>query len=117
MNSFDVPQPRLGVGLRANHHGRNVEGKPAADRLAANDNGQATHRLARLRAQAAVVRTLADHVDHFSPLGGAADLSEQLIEEMARLGCGLLDAAASMASENGFFAAAISSEIESSTAE
>jgi hypothetical protein len=53
-------------------------------------------RLARLRAQVAVVRTLADHIEHFARQVDAGALSSQLIEEMARLGCRLFELAAPM---------------------
>ncbi len=56
----------------------------------------AERRLARLRGQVAVLRTLMDNVDHFACAEDADGLSEQLVEEMARLGCRLLEAAASM---------------------
>jgi hypothetical protein len=52
---------------------------------------------ARLREQVAVVRTLADHIEQLARPGNAGSLSDQLIEEMARLGCRLFEAAASMA--------------------
>jgi hypothetical protein len=44
----------------------------------------------------AVIRTLADRAEHLARLGEADELSEQLIEEIARLGCRLLEAAASL---------------------
>jgi len=76
-----------------------------------NDNRRPTLalQLARLRAQVAVVRTLADHIEHFARPDNTHGVSEQLIEEMARLGCGLLEAAASMTralapKESGVFA-------------
>jgi hypothetical protein len=66
--------------------------------LESSDDGQLTAelRLARLRAQAAVVRTLTDHIEQLTRPGNADGLSWQLIEEMARLGCRLLEAAAWM---------------------
>ena len=54
------------------------------------------HRLSELREQAAVVRTMADHVDHFAQPGNSDGFREQLIEEVTRLGCHLLEAAAAM---------------------
>jgi len=65
-------------------------------------------RLARLRAQVAIVRTLADHIEHFVRQADAGELSSQLIEEMARLGCRLFELAAPMtrsprAEESGVF--------------
>jgi hypothetical protein len=53
-------------------------------------------RLARLRAQVAIVRGLADHIEHFARQADAGELSSQLIEEMARLGCRLFELAAPM---------------------
>jgi hypothetical protein len=53
-------------------------------------------RLARLRAQVAIVRTIADHIEHFAQQMDADELSSQLIEEMARLGCRLFELAAPM---------------------
>jgi len=66
-------------------------------------------RLARLRSQVAVVRAIADQVEHLSRAGDGDGLGEQLIEEMARLGCRLLEAAGSMAEppsveDSGIFA-------------
>jgi hypothetical protein len=52
--------------------------------------------LARLREQVAVVRTIADHADYLAQPENADGFSEQLIEEAARLGCRLLEAAAAM---------------------
>jgi hypothetical protein len=48
--------------------------------------------LIRLRSQAAVVRALADQVEQLSRAADAEGLSLQLIEEMVRLGRGLLGA-------------------------
>ena len=50
-------------------------------------------RIARLRSQLAVVRAVADHVEHFIRATDADGLSPQLQEEMARLGRRLLDVA------------------------
>jgi hypothetical protein len=102
MNSHEMPPPGLDEGLRGDHDRQMVEEEPVVDCSAANDNGQGMHRLARLRAQAAVVRTLAEHVDHCTSSRKAHWLTEQLIEEMARLGCRILEVAASMAREHGF---------------
>ena len=65
----------------------------------ASDDGQPTAelRLARLREQVAVVRTLVDHIDHFARPGNTEGLSDQLIEELARLGRRVSEAAALMA--------------------
>jgi hypothetical protein len=61
-----------------------------------NDDGllAAAFRLARIRSQAAVVRALADQVEHLSRAADAEGVNSQIIEEMARLGCRLLEAAA-----------------------
>jgi hypothetical protein len=70
---------------------------PSVATLESSGDGQLTAelRLARLRAQVAVVRTLTDHIEQLGRPGDA-DVSWQLIEEMARLGCRLLKAAAWM---------------------
>jgi hypothetical protein len=52
--------------------------------------------LGRLRSHAAIVRTLADEVECISRAGDAEGLGEQLVEEMARLGCRLLETAATL---------------------
>jgi hypothetical protein len=54
-------------------------------------------RLVNLRSQAAVVRTLADQVEQLSRAADFDGLGGQLVEEMARLGCRLLEAAAALA--------------------
>ncbi|HEX3345251.1 MAG TPA: hypothetical protein VHS09_11795 [Polyangiaceae bacterium] len=66
--------------------------------------------IASLRAQVAVVRALADQVDWLSRVGETDGLPEQLIEELAKLGCRLLEEASSLAGnsrpaeESGVFA-------------
>jgi hypothetical protein len=71
---------------------------PSLAALQANDDAplDAELRLARLRKQAAIVRALADHVEHLSCPGDADGLGSQLVEEVARLGCRLLEAAGSL---------------------
>jgi hypothetical protein len=71
---------------------------PSLAALESNDNCQPIPelQLGRLRAQAAVVRTLADHIEHFARPENVDGVSEQLIEEVARLGCRLFEAAAAM---------------------
>ena len=54
-------------------------------------------RLVNLRSQAAVVRTLADQAEQLSRAEDVDGLGAQMVEEMARLGCRLLDAAAALA--------------------
>jgi hypothetical protein len=50
-------------------------------------------RFNRLRSQVAVIRALADHVEHLARLRDSDGLTDQLIEELSRLGSRLLDAA------------------------
>jgi hypothetical protein len=52
--------------------------------------------LGRLRSQVAVVRALADAVECLAR-PGAEGMDDQLIEEMARLGCRLLESAGALA--------------------
>jgi|SRR5579872_4075351 len=72
---------------------------PSPGAMESNDKRPlaADPRLARLRSQVALVHTLADHVERLTRFGEADGLGEQLIEEIARLGCRLLEAAASLA--------------------
>ena len=84
---------------------------PSLATLESNDDSQlsAELRLARLRSQVAVVRALADHIDHLARPADTQGLGEQVIEEMARLGCRLLEVAGSLArspchEESGVFA-------------
>ncbi len=65
--------------------------------------------LGPLRVQAAVIRALADEVECLSRAGEADGLGDQLIEEMARLGCRLLETAGTLATppppeDSGVFA-------------
>jgi len=53
-------------------------------------------RFVRVRSQAAVVRALADHVEHLSRVEDVDAVGQQLIEEMARLGFRLLEASAAL---------------------
>jgi len=71
---------------------------PAVTTLESNDDDPpaAELRLARLRTEVAVVRTLADQIELLVSPRHAKGLSEQLIEEMARLGCLLFEAAAEL---------------------
>jgi hypothetical protein len=50
-----------------------------------------------VRTQVAVIRTLADQVEALSRAGDTGAIADQLIEEMARLGCRLLEAAGALA--------------------
>jgi hypothetical protein len=54
-------------------------------------------RLVNLRSQVAIVRTLADQVELLSRAPDVDGLGTQMVEEMARLACRLLDAAAALA--------------------
>jgi hypothetical protein len=71
---------------------------PSVITLESNYDDQLTAelRLARLRAQVAVVRTIVDQVEFLVSPHHVHGLSEQLIEEMARLGCRLFEAAAEL---------------------
>jgi hypothetical protein len=89
---------------------------PSLATLESNDDSQlaAELELARLRAQVAIVRTLADHIEYFARPGDTCGLSEQLIEEMARLARRLFDATTSIttaarAEDSGIFARSSSS--------
>jgi hypothetical protein len=69
---------------------------PSVTTLESNDENQLTVelRVARLRAQVAIVRTLADQIDLLVSPQHVDGLSDQLIEEMARLRGQLFEAAA-----------------------
>lgn len=71
---------------------------PSITALESNDDDRiaAELRLARLRSQVAVVRTVADHVEHFSRAADADGLGKQLVEEMTRLGLRVLEAASGL---------------------
>ena len=54
--------------------------------------------VAALRRHAAFVRTLLDHLDELVPSSGASlAVTEQLIEELTRLGCCTIETAAALA--------------------
>lgn len=59
-----------------------------------------TLRLASVRSQAAFVRSLLDEVERLAPAGADPALTDQLVEELARLGCRCLDAASSLAADD-----------------
>ncbi len=71
---------------------------PSLDTLESNDDDRlrAELQLDRLRSQVAVVRTIADEVEHLARPRDADGLKAQLVEEMARLGRHLLEALASL---------------------
>jgi hypothetical protein len=68
---------------------------PSVVALEANDDDKlaAELRLLRLRTQAAIVRTLAHHIERFARPEDAEALHEQLAEEMTRLGRGPVEGA------------------------
>jgi hypothetical protein len=66
---------------------------------------------ARLRSQVAIVRALADQIDRLPLRGDGQGVPDQLIEELTRLGCLLLEHAGSLAAsqpleDSGVFARA-----------
>jgi hypothetical protein len=71
---------------------------PPVTALPSHDRGQLPTevRLARVRAEVAVVRTLADHIELLVGRRQVDGLSEQLIEEMGRLGHLLFETAADL---------------------
>jgi hypothetical protein len=84
---------------------------PSITALEGYDDGRLVTelRLARLRSQTAVVRALADQVEYLSRAGDADGVGDQLIEEMAQLGCRLLEMAGTLArsrvpADSGVFA-------------
>ena len=82
---------------------------PSLAALQSNDEGKlaSEFRLARLRSQLAVVRSVADHLEHLTCSEDIACLGDQLREEMALLGCRLVEAAETLAEprphESGVF--------------
>ena len=72
---------------------------PAVAALESSQDGRlaAESRLVNLRSQVAVVRTLADQVEQLSRAADVDGLGAQMVEEVARLGCRLLEAAAALA--------------------
>jgi hypothetical protein len=50
-----------------------------------------------LRAQAAVIRSLLDEVERVAPANAPVVAREQLVEELARLGCRFIEAASGLA--------------------
>jgi hypothetical protein len=71
---------------------------PSLAALTSDDDAglSAELRLGQLRSQVAVIRTLADHVEHLARWGNVDGLREQIIEEMGRMGGRLLEAAAAL---------------------
>ena len=90
---------------------------PSLATLESNDDVRlaAEVRLAQLRSQAASVHALADQVEHLSRASDADGLSDQLVEELARLGWRLLETAealvgATRRGDSGIFARAASTD-------
>jgi acetolactate synthase regulatory subunit len=75
---------------------------PSLASLEENDDRRLSAELtiARLRAQVAVVRTLTDHVEHLADVAAVEGVQAQVVEEIARLGCRLLEVAASLAASD-----------------
>jgi hypothetical protein len=85
-------------------------GLPGVKALESNDDHQhsAEVRLARLRTEVAVVRTLADQIELLVRPRHAEGVRDQLVEELARLGCLLFETAAELtnpptAEDSGIF--------------
>ena len=99
-----MPQRGLRVDLPA-IRSEIVGVEPRFDWVEANDNRRPTENpgFARLRAQAAIVRCLADCIARIPGRADTNGLRTQLIEEMARLGCLLLEGAASLTRERPRF--------------
>lgn len=72
--------------------------RPVTELLRGTGHFGAPMRLDSVRPQIAVVRALADQVEQLSHTGLADELRAQLVEELARLGCRLLEEAGSLAS-------------------
>jgi hypothetical protein len=74
---------------------------PSLAALASNEDGplDTELRLVNLRSQAAVIRTLADQVEQLSRAEDVEGLGLQIVEEMARLGTRLLEAARTVTRE------------------
>jgi hypothetical protein len=77
---------------------------PSLAALESNDDGRlaAELRFGRLRSQVAVVRAVADQIEHLVGLEDTSGLGEQLTDEMAQLGRRLLEAAGH-AEDSGVF--------------
>jgi hypothetical protein len=74
--------------------------RPAATKTSGSEDTalrDAKRRLGRLISQVAVVRALADNVEALARPAASGGLDGQLVEEMARLGCLVLETAASLA--------------------
>jgi hypothetical protein len=69
---------------------------PSVASLEADDDARISAELglARLREQVDYVRAITEHIDRFARPAEAENLTEQLIEEMARLGCRLCETTA-----------------------
>jgi hypothetical protein len=71
---------------------------PSLAALESSDDSQlaADLQIVRVRSQVGVIRTLVNRADELTQPRDAGELSEQIIEEMTRLGCRLLEVAASL---------------------
>jgi hypothetical protein len=69
----------------------------SAASLEATDDQQLDAELKLARLRVAVVWTLTDHIEQFAHEADVEGVREQLVEEMAWLGCWLFEAASSMA--------------------
>jgi hypothetical protein len=74
---------------------------PSIEALVAGDDRRLHEELSGLsvRKQTAVVRMLMDQLEVVSPWSAVEGVRAQLVEELARLGCLILQAAASMSSD------------------
>lgn len=72
---------------------------PSLATLASADDRRldAELRLARLRTRVAAIRAIADQAERLSRAADVENVGEQLIKEMARLGCQLIEAAGLLA--------------------
>src|SRR5579859_1319495 len=92
-----VARPLLAV--RGHPSGKEV---PMSMSLLRSNEAEPARPLARVRSQAALVQALLDELARIVPPEngcGREDDSARLIEEVARLGCGMLECAAAMTDE------------------
>ena len=67
--------------------------------LRTSDHDSSARRRARIRTQVAIARTLFDELERTVSWGNASPIDDQVIEELARTGCRILEAAAALAAE------------------
>jgi hypothetical protein len=82
-------------------HARSVtmpNARPSLIARYASDEGRLYEevRVLAVREQAAIVRALADELEALAPWGTTGTLRQQLVEELARLGCRILETAATL---------------------